>query len=95
VSEIDFCRSRIGDGDVRRLREVSFVGIRESIDRRESRASGFRLEVGDGAGGVVGLGGIIVGIDSFLLSAAGPVGIDFGVGTEVSFAALACSLAAC
>jgi hypothetical protein len=89
VSEIDFCRSRIGDGDVRRLREVLFVGI------RESRASGFRLEVDDGAGGVVGLGGIIVGIDSFLLSAAGPVGIDFGVGTEVSFAALACSLAAC
>lgn len=50
----------------------------------------------DGAdGGVAGFGGIIVGIDSFLLSAAGPVGIGFGVGTGVSFAALACSLAAC
>ena len=69
--------------------------MRESIDRRESRASGFRLEVDGADGGVVGFGGIIVGIDSFRLSAAGPVGIGFGGGTGVSFAALACSLAAC
>ena len=42
VSDIDFCRSRVGEGEVRRLREDSVRGVRESIDRRESL---FNLEL--------------------------------------------------
>lgn len=42
ASDIDFCRSRTGDGDVRRLREMSIRGVRESIERRESGIGEFR-----------------------------------------------------
>ena len=92
MSEKDFVRSRMGEGDVRRLRGISFRGVRESIDRRESRAGELRRGVDVGGGGVVGIN---VDNDSLLRSAAGPVGMDFGASKGASFAATACSLAAC
>jgi hypothetical protein len=87
-------------GEVRRLLLTSVGGIRESIDRRESLDARFRVGVAGGGGGGVasfddGGGGATIGAGFSFLSAAGPVGIGFGITTGASFAATACSLAAC